>query len=219
MCRSAVTETMLDRLRTSLEQDCENGKMSKKRFFHTCEVEKMAARLGEIFAPEKINILRAAALLHDITKECSLQEQIELADRYGIKLTDMDICASKTLHAMTAAACIDDLYPEFALPEIKSCVRWHTTGHAKMSLTEKLIYLADYIDMSRKFDDCVMLREYFFCDGLMEMSKEEQLSHLDDTILLSYDITLAALIEKKTPISPDTISARNEIAVKKCLKK
>ena len=99
----------------------------------------MAARLGEIFAPEKINILRAAALLHDITKECSLQEQIDLANKYGIVLTDMDLCASKTLHAMTAAACIDDRYPEFALPEVKSCVRWHTTGHTNMTLTEKLI--------------------------------------------------------------------------------
>ena len=45
--------------------------------------------------------------------------------------------------------------------ELINAVRYHTTGRADMSICEKIIFLADYIDMSRKFDDCVKLRNYF----------------------------------------------------------
>ena len=48
------------------------------------------------------------------------------------------------------------------MPELVSAVRYHTTGRADMTIAEKIIYLADFIDMSRKFEDCVVLRDYFF---------------------------------------------------------
>ena len=216
---SAITAEMLDALREKLGKAFGEGAMSEKRYRHTLEVEKMAARLAEIFAPEKENILRAASLLHDVTKEYPTELQIALAEKYGVVLTELDVCAPKTLHAMTAAASIAHDYPELAIDEVVSCVRWHTTGHARMTLCEKLVYLADYIDMTRTFPDCVRLREYFFCEGFDGMSEDEKLCHLDRTLLMSYDMTLEALIEKNAPISPDTIAARNELAVKFCLKK
>ena len=216
---SAITTEMLEALRKKLEKNYADGSMSEKRYRHTLEVEKMAARLGALFVPEKENVLRAAGLLHDVTKEYSADLQIAMAEKYKIELTELDRCAPKTLHAMTAAASIAYDYPEFDNSEVVSAVRWHTTGHADMTLCEKLVYLADYIDMTRTFDDCVKLREYFFCDGLEDMSECERLRHLDKTLLISYDITLEGLIEKKAPISPDTIAARNELAVKFCLEK
>lgn len=219
MNEKAITAEMLEDLRKKLEKSHSQGSMSEKRYRHTLEVEKMAARLSALFAPEKENILRAAALLHDVTKEYPNDLQITLAEKYGIELTALDKCAPKTLHAMTAAASIAYDYPEFAIDEVISAVRWHTTGHSKMTLCEKLVYLADYIDMSRTFEDCVELREYFFCDGLENMSDDERLLHLDRTLLKSYDMTLFGLIEKKAPISPDTIAARNDLAVNFCLKK
>ena len=210
---------MLDSLRESLDRNFKSGAMSEKRYRHTLEVEKMAARLGEIFVPNKVNELRAAGLLHDITKEYPTDVQIVLAKRFEIELCELDICAPKTLHARTAAAVIESEYPEFAVGEVVGAVRWHTTGHAGMTLCEKLVYLADYIDMSRTFPDCVKLREFFFCDGFDSMSDDEKLCHLDKTLLMSYDMTLEGLIENGAPISPDTIAARNELAVKFCVKK
>ena len=218
MNEAVITEKMLDDVRTGLCELYEGGLMSEKRYRHTLEVEKMAARLGEILAPEKISVLRAAGLLHDITKEYPVDMHILICAEHGLELTPLDLCAPKTLHARTAALRIPTDYPELAFREVIDCVRWHTTGHAGMSLCEKIVYLADYIDMSRKFEDCVRLRDYFFCEGLEEMTQSEKLAHLDDTLLISYDITIAGLIEKGAPISYDTISARNELAVKKCLK-
>lgn len=213
MSDRAITEAMLDRLRGELEEKLQAGKMSEKRFFHTLEVEKMAARLGEIYAPQMINELRAAALLHDVTKECSTDMHLKLCAENGIDLEEIDLYAPKTLHARTGAAVAAKEYADIVTDDVIGCIRWHTTGRAGMTLCEKLIYLADYIDMSRKFEDCVRLREYFFSAEPQTMTSEERLLHLDKTLLISFDMTIEGLLEKKAPISPDTVAARNEIAV------
>ena len=76
------SENMLDELRQTV---CAG--MSERRFVHTAEVEKMAVRLGELYAPDKIDILRAAALLHDVTKEKNLSEQIAILEAHGVEVT------------------------------------------------------------------------------------------------------------------------------------
>ena len=46
--------------------------LTAKRYEHTLAVEREAEFLGKLYLPEKIMALRAAALLHDITKKCDL---------------------------------------------------------------------------------------------------------------------------------------------------
>ena len=133
-----ITEEMLETLAQKLE-----GTMSPKRYRHTAEVEKMAARLGALYAPEYIMQLRAAALLHDITKEFSLQTQLQILQKFGIMIHYSDEISPKTLHARTAALLIPEEYPAFADPTVIESVRWHTTGREGMTICEKLIYLAD----------------------------------------------------------------------------
>ena len=209
----AITEEMLDKLRDEIAGRCADGLMSEKRYKHTIEVEKMAARLAELYVPEKSNQLRAAALLHDITKEFSFDMQLKLCAEYDINVSDVEYYAPKTLHAMTAAAVIPREFSEFSSSEIVGCVRWHTTGRVGMTVEEKIIYLADYIDMSRKFEDCVLLRNRFFDADPYSMSESERLLHLDETLLISYDMTIRGLLDKGAPISEDTIAARNELAI------
>jgi hypothetical protein len=67
--------------------------------------------------------------------------------------------------------------------------------------------------MSRNFEDCVALRKYFFSRNIEEMSDEEKTEHLDDTLLISFDMTIKGLLEKGAIISPETIAARNELAL------
>ena len=201
-----ITEEMLSALRTELSE-----KMSEKRYRHTVEVERMAARLGELFCPEKLLTLRAAALLHDITKEYSSDRHLMIFAQKGLSLTKEDLGAPKTFHARTAAAILSDEYPELATDEVVSCIRWHTTGRRGMSLCEKLVYLADYIDLSRTFSNCVRLRSFFFDAHPEAMSESERLSHLRATLILSYDMTISDLLSEGAPISPDTFEARNEL--------
>ena len=201
-------EAMLAALRRDVGAD-----MSQKRLTHTLEVEKMAVRLGRLYTPDKLDILRAAALLHDITKEYSSDKQLQICREFGIIISKQDILTPKTFHAKTAATLIPSLYPAFADAEVLSAVRWHTTGRADMTLTEKLVYLADYIDESRTFDDCVTLRRMFWEAEPGKMGEAERRKHLDRVLIRSYDMTLAGLIAEGAPISDDTFRARNALIV------
>ena len=195
---------------TALREKVSEG-MSPKRFFHTAEVEKMAKRLGALYCPEQIPMLRAAALLHDVTKEYSSEKHLEILSDFGINVSKQDILTPKTLHARTAALLIPTAYSEFADPALVLAVRYHTTGRANMTLPEKLIYLADYIDESRAFPDCVKLREMFWGARPEEMGEKERLSHLDRVLVTSFDMTIAGLLADGALVSEDTVAARNHL--------
>ena len=98
-----ITESMLDTLRDKV-----SATMSPKRFRHTAEVEKMAEYLGGLYAPQYIPRLRAAALLHDITKEYTTELQLKICAERDIPLDADAVFAPKTLHARTAAALIPE---------------------------------------------------------------------------------------------------------------
>ena len=85
-----------------------------------------------------------------------------------------------------------------------------------MSVCEKLIYLADYIDMSRKFEDCVRLRNAFWDAEPQNMSESQRDIHLTKILVTSFDMTLKALVEEHAPISDDTFKARNTLLISLC---
>ena len=201
-----ITESVLDTLRGEIVNS-----MSPKRFLHTVAVERMVARLCELFCPEHTMSMRAAALLHDVTKELGTEEQQRLCKQYGLPVTEQDLLAPKTFHARTAAAMIQHEMLQFSDPLIVDAVRWHTTGRKGMTLTEKLLYLADYIDDSRSFENCVILRRYFWGANPQSMDADARLALLRDTLILSYDMTVRDLLAEGTPIAEDTVEARNEL--------
>ena len=199
-----ISEKMLSELRESVKDG-----MSEKRYRHVAEVEKMAERLAQLYAPEKKDKICAAALLHDITKEYRTEQHREVCRKYGIEITELMESAPKTFHAVTAAALIPDMYPDFADGEIIDCVRWHTTARARISIPEAIVYLADYIDDSRTFEDCVALRHFFWDADPEKMSDAERLEHLRKTLIMSLDMTITALIADGKTVSDDTFKARN----------
>lgn len=207
-----ITEEMLTSLREKIKNSEE---ISEKRRVHTLAVERMAVRLGELYCPDKLPVLRAAALLHDITKEYSTEKHIAICREHGYEPARDEIYAPKTFHARTAAYLIPSEYPDFAEPEVVSAVRWHTTGREGMTLTEKLIYLADYIDESRKFPDCVALREAFWGAEPEKMDMPARISHLRDVLITSYNMTVSALLEEERPISHHTVLSLNELICEK----
>lgn len=203
---TTITEQMLEGLRERVM-----GRMSPKRFRHTLAVEEMATRLCALYCPEYTLQLRAAALLHDLTKELEPCQQESLCREYGLCVGAEEKASPKLYHARTAAEKIRLEFSEFADPIVISAVRWHTTGHAGMTLPEKLLYLADYIDSSRTFKNCVILRRYFFGAQPERMTLEEREALLCETLILSYDMTIKDLLEEGRSIAVDTVQARNEL--------
>ena len=183
--------------------------ISGKRLTHTYGVEREIARLAEIYAPDEEYELRAAALLHDITKPLPLEEQLKLCDDYGISYSSGDRLMPKTFHAQTACEVIRRKFPEFFTETVYSSILYHTTGQADMSIAEKLLYLADYIEDTRTFDDCVKLRNYFWDRIPAAKNDDAKNALLRDTLIISFDMTIKGLIEDGTPIHRDTVEARN----------
>lgn len=185
--------------------------MSPKRLKHTLAVERMSIRLCDLYCPELTDYLRVASLLHDVTKEWPLERHVAYCDEHGIERTRGDVLAPKCFHAKTAASLIVNAYPQFAHPIVVSAVRWHTTGHADMTVSEKVLYLADYIDDSRVFPDCVTLRSLFWDANPAQMTQRERDDHLRTVLITSFDMTCANLIQEGVPISPDTVTVRNQL--------
>lgn len=203
MKRTTVTEEKILSLREAIEPYLPN------RMAHTLGVEKEAVRLGEIYLPRKLQPLRCAALLHDITKRRSFSEQLQIAEKYGILIKPQTLASPKILHAITGAAVARDLFPAYASDEVLRGVRWHTTGRQGMSVFESIIYLADYIEENRTFPDCVRLREFFWGTYRADMAEAEKKSLLYRTMVMSFDMTLRGLVEEGAAIDRDTVAARN----------
>ncbi len=192
---------------------------TEKRFPHVLGVEKEADQLGKIFLPNKRDKLRVAALLHDITKKLTTDKQIELCNEYGIKLDEHMV--PKMLHSKTGCEFARRMLGENIVDkEIYDAIYYHTAGKAGMSLFEAILYLADYIEETRTFSDCVELRNYFYSNIKEADSYEEKIEVLRKTLILSFDMTIKILIDENDFIYLDTINARNYYVVNKdCFKK
>ncbi|MBQ8340821.1 MAG: bis(5'-nucleosyl)-tetraphosphatase (symmetrical) YqeK [Clostridia bacterium] len=201
-----ITEAMLDTLRTDIAKELGDYRMA-----HTLGVEQAAARLAALYCPEEEHLLRAAALLHDVTKELTDEEQLAIFAAHGVTLRPDEASSPKVWHGMTAALIIPEKYPEFACDALLSAVRWHTTGRAGMTLCDWIVYLADLIEEGRTFPDCVALREAFWSADPAQMTMTARRRHLRDVLLLSFEKTLPRLQRLGGVICLDSIAAWKDL--------
>ena len=117
----------------------------------------------------------------------------------------------KTFHAKTAAALVLRDFADAADDYVASCIRWHTTGRAGMTVGEKLLYLADWIEDTRTFEDCRRLRESFYSGLKKADTPDKKARHLRGTLILSFDLTIRNLLEDGDPVHMDTVAARNAL--------
>lgn len=207
-----ITNEMLQEARDSA------GKcLSPYRFAHTEGVAAMAARLAALYCPERENELVAAALLHDITKELTGDEQLALFASHGVSLTKDERACPKIWHGMTAALVIPERFPNLATEAVVSAVRWHTTARAALTLTDALIYLADYIEEGRRHGDCVALRQRFFNAHPEKMTEAARRRHLVAVLVESLQLTMEAIRRKGEPICQATLAAYEYLKEKKTL--
>ncbi len=151
----------------------------EKRITHVAGCEEAAAKLAQRWGADEENA-RRAAILHDITKALKLPQQLILAERYGI-IHKIDAKRFPTVnHAFTASVVAEYVYGESE--DVCSAIRWHTTGKENMSVLEKIIYLADFIEPTRSFDGVDYFRElaYKDLDECLCRSLEHSLNYLAD---------------------------------------
>lgn len=179
--------------------------LSERRLKHTFGVADMAKELARAHFPAlDLKAVELAALMHDFTKEYSVERQLELCETYGIELTDDERRNPKLLHSKTAAIIARD---RFMLPtDACSAIYWHTTGRAAMTPFEIVIYLADYIEEFRDDPSCIKLREFYLKAMKKERNKDIALTK---TLVRSFDTTIKHLIADEKTINVSTFEARN----------
>ena len=191
-----------------------SASLGPARLAHTLSVEAETARFGELFdcGAARTEKLRAAALLHDITKEIDAEGQFALCRQYGIQCTPADRMTPQILHAVTGAAVAADRFGEIADEEVCRMIASHTTGRAGMTTEEILLFLADYIEPTRRYDDCRVLRARFY--DALPGTAEGRLRRLYEVTVAVLDNTVLHLIRAGSAISPRAMEARNDLLLR-----
>lgn len=170
-------------------------RMSERRFKHVLGVEETAIALAEQFgeSPEKASI---AALTHDYAKERS-DEEFQLAIERGnyANKTELLKYGNAIWHGLVGAEFVAREL-NISDEEILNAIRLHTTGAAEMTLLDKIIYVADYIEPGRSFPG-------------VEDARVIALRDLDQAVAFETKHTLAHLIEAENPVYPKTIETYN----------
>lgn len=169
--------------------------LNHRRIPHVLGTEQEAVRLAERWGADAEKA-RRAALLHDCTKKLSLPEQLALAERFHVPLDEMERREIKLLHAKTGAGIAEAVFGTDE--EITNAIRWHTTGRGDMTLLEKVLYLADYIEPTRDFPGLEALRRTCYED-------------LDAGLLLGLEMTIGEMEARNAPIHPKTLEARDAL--------
>lgn len=125
--------------------------LKKKRFQHVLGVAYTAANLAMKYDVDTALAFRAG-LLHDCSKYMSDSQQIKYCIKNKIELSDIEMDNPSLIHAKSGAHMANDKYKEKD-SNILEAIRWHTTGKPDMSILEKIIFVADFIEPNRNFDN------------------------------------------------------------------
>jgi nicotinate-nucleotide adenylyltransferase len=121
--------------------------LPEKRYSHTLSVADEARRLAAIHGANGDKAY-LAGLLHDAAKGLSDAKLLEKAVKYGIALDPYTRAHPGIIHGMVAAETAKADYG-VSDEDVLNAVRYHTTGRPGMSLLEKIVFTADYIEPGR----------------------------------------------------------------------
>lgn len=160
--------------------------LTKDRYQHTLGVAYTAAALAMKYNTDTSNanlVKRAylAGLLHDCAKCMSDEKKLHICDKNNISYSTMESEHPYLLHGKVGAYIASRKF-KIKDEDILQAITWHTTGRPDMSLLEKIIFIADYIEPSRKpVKELDLIRKLAFedIDKTMEKILSNTLKYLD----------------------------------------
>ena len=176
-------------------------KLDDYRFLHSLNVAESAKLLAKLYGGNEAQAY-FTGLVHDIMKNATKEEQLQIIKKGGIILSRTEKNNPKLWHAMAGDAFLRvELGVEDS--EVLSAVRYHTTGKSGMSLLDKIVYIADYISAERNYPDVNVMREL-------------ALNHsLDEAALYALKYSFRSLSEQERLIHPDSVEYYNELLINK----
>lgn len=195
MCNNIYTD------KYAFYKDLLKQRLVEKRYIHSLNVADSALLLAQKYGadPEKAYF---AGLVHDIMKNASDEEQLQIMEKGGIILSRTEKQNKKLWHAM-AGECYLCTEMDVTDSDILNAVRYHTTGRAGMSLLEKVVYIADYVSAERDYSDADIMRDLAFNRGL------------DEAALYALKFSFCSLSQKEKLIHTDSVEYYNELITQK----
>ena len=142
---------------------------------------------------------QVAGLLHDSAKCIPNKKKLKICAEHHIPLSDFEKEHPFLLHAKLGAYVAEVKYG-IKDKEILSSITYHTTGRQDMSLLEKIIFLADYIEPSRDFPGV---------DTIRKLAEKD----LNQAVLSAYNSTIKHLIDQDAYIYDLTFLGRNDMVL------
>lgn len=170
-------------------------KLKGNRFIHTLGVEYTSVCLAMKHGAD-LKDAELAGLLHDCAKQLPEKKLIQLCREHGEEISEMELECPFLLHGKAGACLAQDKF-DIHNENILNAVRYHTTGRPNMSLIEKIVFVADYIEPNRKK-----------AEGLEEL-RRLAFDDIDETVLLILDQTLKYLERSGKKIDQQTVITRD----------
>ena len=162
-----------------------------KRRPHAVGCCETARALAERWGADP-DLAARAGILHDITKALDKPAHLALCKKYGTVLRGFEVENEKLLHSKSGAAVAGGVFGE--CPEVVSAIYWHTTGKADMTLLEKIVYMADYMEPNREFEGVETLRELAWTD-------------LDRAMLFAFQLSVDILVARGKAVDEHSLQA------------
>ena len=165
--------------------------MNPNRVAHVLGCRDCAVELARIYGENETDAARAG-LLHDITKAIDGPLQLTLCAEYGIVLDTFSQAYPKTLHALTGSLVAERIFGENK--DVVRAICHHTTGRADMTMLEKIIYIADYVEVNRNFPGVEQMRAMAYTD-------------IDKAVLMGLESAVAHVNRQGQGLAPATLEA------------
>lgn len=177
MTQANMTDTAYDKakIRKKIKKT-----LDKRRYEHTLGVAYTAAALAMRYE-ENIEQAELAGLLHDCAKYMTGDEMLTACKEYHIEINEAELNNLFLLHAKLGAYMAEAIYG-VCDEKIQSAIKWHTTGHPNMTMLEKIVFIADYIEPNRlQAPNLKQIRQLAFTDidAAMRMILKDTLDYLD----------------------------------------
>lgn len=121
--------------------------LSPERFEHTLGVMDTAKELAKKYGIE-LRKAEIAGLLHDCAKCYPFDTQLMMCDKYDVVLTELERTHTELIHSKLGAVLAKVKYGIYD-KDILESIKNHTTGRPGMSMLEKIVFVADYIEPNR----------------------------------------------------------------------
>ncbi len=125
--------------------------LKPSRYEHSLGVMKTAAKLAEIYGAD-VYKAKVAGILHDCAKYLKDDELVNLCMQNNISLSESEVAGHETINALVhskAGMILARNIYNIQDKEILDSIFYHTVGRPGMSLLEKIIFTADFIEPGR----------------------------------------------------------------------